>query len=164
MHNEQQFIMMRTRILQQPTVRQSQVMIYATRADIPDYPTDHRDSRSTDQLRKREDQNVTKVPRLIIHYTHEKRFYAFQRDMHLIYKNTFKNTPVENVRLIVGYRNRRDAKHELIRKRPQRKLLKNQVNSSEYTSRNFTLLWRMHNTLPSISARRRNKRRYPREN
>ena len=131
MHNEQQFMMMRNHILQQPTARQSQVIQNASRADLPDCPIDRRDNEPTYQVKNTENLKDNKLPRLFIHYTHEKRFHTFQRDMHRIYKTTFRNTPIENQRLIVGYKNRRDAKHELIRKRPQRKLLRNQARTGE---------------------------------
>ena len=56
--------------------------------------------------------------RLIIHYKHEKRFRSFKRDMHLIYEEVFQNTSVMAVEIVVGSRNRRDDKKELIHKRP----------------------------------------------
>jgi hypothetical protein len=39
--------------------------------------------------------------------------------MHQVYENVFKNTNAMNLKLIVGIRNRRDAKNELICKRPK---------------------------------------------
>ena len=159
MHNEQQFIMMRNHILQQPTARQSQVVKNASKADLPDCPIDRRDNQSTCRVKNTEDLKDNKLPRLFIHYTHEKRFHTFQRDMHRIYKKTFTNTPVENQRLIVGYKNRRDAKHELIRKRPQRKLLKNQAKAGECVGTSATIL-NKHRSFSYIAARRRTKRTY----
>jgi len=69
--------------------------------------------------------------RLIIHYKHEKRFHSFKRDLHQIHDSIFNNTPVHYVKLIVGHKNRRDARHELIRKRPKRFILKNTTKKSK---------------------------------
>ncbi|CAF5208952.1 unnamed protein product, partial [Rotaria magnacalcarata] len=67
----------------------------------------------------------TRGNKLIVHYTHEKRFQTFKSDMHQVYDNTFKDTPAADVKLIVGNKNRRPAKKELICKRPKQSLLIN---------------------------------------
>ena len=56
--------------------------------------------------------------KLIIHYTHEKRFRSVKRDLHQVYDSIFHNTPAMFTKLIVGNRNRRDTRSELIRKNP----------------------------------------------
>lgn len=48
-------------------------------------------------------------------------------DLHQVYGNGFKNTPAICVPLVVGNRNRRDARHELIRKKPKLSLLQNKA-------------------------------------
>ncbi|CAF1612204.1 unnamed protein product, partial [Didymodactylos carnosus] len=63
--------------------------------------------------------------KLIIHYTHEKRFQSFKKDMHTIYEDVFKDTPAMQVKLIVGNKNRRSARQQLIRKKPSKTLLQN---------------------------------------
>jgi hypothetical protein len=55
----------------------------------------------------------THLLELIIHYTHEKRFDSLKRDMHKIYHTDFQNTPVDDIKMIVGTRNRRDARNDL---------------------------------------------------
>ncbi|CAF3869179.1 unnamed protein product [Rotaria magnacalcarata] len=45
--------------------------------------------------------------------------------MHQLYHDTFKDTPAMYTKLIVGNRIRRQAHNELIRKRPNKALLKN---------------------------------------
>ena len=67
-----------------------------------------------------------------VHYTHEQRFNSFKRDLHHVYEDIFKDTPAMNAEVIVGNRNRRDAKHELIRKRPAKRLLRNQPRDRKY--------------------------------
>ncbi|CAF3977119.1 unnamed protein product, partial [Rotaria magnacalcarata] len=65
--------------------------------------------------------------KLFIHYTHEKRFNVFKRDMHHVYEDTFKSTPAMYTNLIVGNRNRRQASDELIHKRPTQTFLLNEI-------------------------------------
>ena len=48
-----------------------------------------------------------------------------KRNLHEIRETTFRNSPVEDVKFIVGTRNRQDARNDLIRKRPSRALLQN---------------------------------------
>ncbi|CAF4306645.1 unnamed protein product, partial [Rotaria magnacalcarata] len=45
--------------------------------------------------------------------------------MHQLYHDTFKDTPAMYTKLIVGNRIRRQAHNKLIRKRPNKALLKN---------------------------------------
>jgi CRISPR/Cas system endoribonuclease Cas6 (RAMP superfamily) len=122
---------MREKQLGQQTTRQSQVVMNAAVADI-----------TTDQLNQQhiklqpintaaQAKEKTSEKKLIIHYTHEKRLESLKRDMHRIYHDVFKNTPVEDLKLIVGTRNRRDARNELIRKRPSQRLLKNKPRRSK---------------------------------
>jgi hypothetical protein len=54
--------------------------------------------------------------------------------MHRVYEDVFKNTPAMYAKLIVGNRNRRDAKNELIRKRPKKTLFNNTITKSKYYS------------------------------
>ncbi len=48
--------------------------------------------------------------KLFVHYTHEKRFQSFKRNMHHVYENhVFKNKNTMDRKLIAGNHNRRDA-------------------------------------------------------
>jgi hypothetical protein len=69
--------------------------------------------------------------RTLVPNTHEKRFQPFKRDMHKIYDDTFKNSPAIEVKMLVGNRNRPDAKTEFIRKRPKRAVLQNKPIESK---------------------------------
>ena len=110
--------LLRQKILAQPTIRQTQVTKSIASADANDEQPD--DSTVT----KRE--NVMHLQdRFFIHYTHEKRFPSFKRYMHQLYRNVFQNTPAMAVRMVVGNRNRRDGKQELIHKRPKQYMLLN---------------------------------------
>jgi hypothetical protein len=125
---------MRQTLLGQPTQRQSQVALSAATADIDNDPTD-------EQIMKMENEKNTttanetiynKDDRFFVHYTHEKRFQSLKRDMHKLYQDTFENTAAIYSKLIVGNRNRRNAQHELVRKRPKKTLLQNTITQSMY--------------------------------
>ncbi|CAF1340300.1 unnamed protein product [Adineta steineri] len=122
--NEQQYILLRHEILGQPTPQQSQTALRATTADVDNDQTDvTAETTSRESITTIQKKPINYADRLFLHYKHEKRFQPFKRNMHQIYQNVFKNTPAMDLRLIVGNRNRRDAKNELIRKRPKRSLL-----------------------------------------
>ena len=114
----------------QLTPRQSQVAISAAMADIDNDQTDDIiTNQPTRIVKKKPPSNINYAERLLVHYTHEKRFRPFKKDMHTIYDRVFKNTTVLDLQLIIGNRNRRDAKNELIRKRPKPSLLQNQLQT-----------------------------------
>lgn len=81
--------------------------------------------------------NKTKQDRMIVHYIHESRFRSFNKGLHQIHQQIFKNTPALGTRLIVGNRNRRSSKFELIRKRPSRKLLTDKPRQGNVLIRSF---------------------------
>ena len=116
--SEKEFFLVRDKLSSQPTTRQSQVARSAAAADIPNNPSKETTKTIPQHANEKE-------KKLIIHYRHEKRFTSFKQDMHQLYDDVFNNTPVSDVKMIVGSRNRRDARNELIRKRPQPSLLKN---------------------------------------
>ncbi|CAM4816819.1 unnamed protein product [Rotaria magnacalcarata] len=134
--NETQFVTMRNKILNLPTPRQSQVSISAATADIDNDQTDEPQNEptttaATTTLVERNKKEHACGNKLIVHYTHEKRFQTFKSDMHQVYDNTFKDTPAADVKLIVGNKNRRSAKTELICKRPKQSLLINKPFKSK---------------------------------
>ena len=123
---------MRQKILGLPTARQSQVALSASAANIDNDQTDENPvetSKRTTEIEKKQKHYDNKT---FVHYTHEQRFNSFKQDMHHVYEDIFKDTPAMNAKIIVGNRNRRDAKHELIRKRPPKRLLRNQPTHRKY--------------------------------
>ena len=58
------------------------------------------------------------LDRLIVHYTHEKRLQTYKREIHQIWNQLFFNTPALEVRLIIGNKNSRNIRRELIRTCP----------------------------------------------
>ncbi|CAF4418920.1 unnamed protein product, partial [Adineta steineri] len=140
--HEKEFILMRTQIIDQPTSRQLQVTMNLPTAndnnnDTIDPPHNaHKDTMSTIQSRKKKSYDENK---LIVHYTHEKRFSSTKRDLHEKYTDVFNNTPAMDVKLIVGNRNRRAATNDLIRKKPRKSLLTNKPLKSMYMANNHPI-------------------------
>ena len=52
--------------------------------------------------------------RLIIHYNHEERLATFKKNLHKLWQRTILNTPIQETRLIIGNRNNKPSKRELI--------------------------------------------------
>lgn len=123
--NEQQFHVIRQTILNQPTSQQSQIAMSAATADLDNDPMDKSEIELQQSTTTEKKKTTNYHNQVILHYTHEKRFHSFKRDIHHQYEQTFQNTPAMDLKLIVGNRNRRDARHELIRKRPKLSLLQN---------------------------------------
>jgi hypothetical protein len=126
-----QFSIFRQKILAQPTIRQTQV----TRSIASANP--HTEQPDDSTVTKHE--HVTDLQdRFFIHYTHEKRFRPFKRDMHQLYDKVFKQTPAMAIRIVVGNRNRQDGGKELIQKRPKQYLLLNKQTKTKRLKRSST--------------------------
>ena len=119
------FSRIREKKLGQPTTRQSQIAINVATANIDNASMSNQRNGPTPSNSKPRAAAKPYGSKLIIHYTHEKRFHSMKREMHQIYDDVFKNSPVQDLKVIVGTRNRRDARNDLIRKRPSRALLRN---------------------------------------
>lgn len=122
--DEQQYFHMRHKLLGKPTRRQSQVALSAAAADTDNDQTDDRimEQQSTTTTDKK---STNYGEKFFVHYTHEQRFNTLKKEMHQVYDDVFRNTPAMYTKMRVCTRNRRDAKNELIRKRPKRTLLRN---------------------------------------
>ncbi|CAF3762222.1 unnamed protein product [Rotaria sp. Silwood1] len=127
---------MRNKLLNQPTGRQSPVSISAATADIDNDQTDdaHHEPTTT-TAHEQNKKALTYGNKLFVHYTHEKRFQIFKSDMHRVYDNVFKDTLVADVKLIVGNKNHRQSKNELICKRPKQSLLINKPFKKQHRKR-----------------------------
>ena len=123
--NEKQFSLIRNKLLGQSTGLQIPATTNPTTISISTFSTTPVTLELTTSIVAIANHNKSYQQKLIIHYKHEKRFHSFKRDLHQVHDSIFHNTPVQDLRLIVGNRNRRDARHELIRKRPKRLMLKN---------------------------------------
>ena len=128
---EQTFLVIRNQLLEIPKARQPPI-------DTIDPMNNEHCNTQTLQLNTTTATTTEKKPyvaKLILHYTHEKRFESMKRDMHHIYDDVFHHTPVESSKMIVGTRNRRDARNDLIRKRPNRILLQDKPGKSRQSLR-----------------------------
>ena len=137
--DEHTFLVMRHKLLGQPTPRQTQVAVSAALADLDNDHMDEQPTR-TEETTKQQDEKVnSNTNKLFVHYTHEKRFESFKRDMHTVYEDVFAKTPAMHAKIVVGNRNRRDTRNELVRKRPPRTILRNTITQSKEISRHRTL-------------------------
>ena len=118
--DENQFFTMRNTLLARPSVRELQVDHGIASAGLPITTNNQDEDNNTSRPKK-----VNKFDKtLFLHCTHEKRLEGLKRDIHKIYSETFQGSPAMDVRLIVGHRNHRNTKSELIQKRPDPALLK----------------------------------------
>lgn len=132
-----EFYNIRTQLLDRPTHRQSQVAQSVVDGHAKNDTAAAQPMPASTTNTKTSDNEAKHGDRLIVHYTHEKRLASMKRDLHQTYDHLFKNTPAQEARLIVGTRNRRDARNELIRKRPKRSLLRNCVRQSSSSDHFF---------------------------
>ncbi|CAF1526152.1 unnamed protein product, partial [Adineta ricciae] len=116
-----QFVAIHDEITQKSTHRQSQVASDITLSQLHD--TDY--EKFEQVTYSKEDMNtkthkVTKFQRcLFLHYTYENRLRHLPHDIHETYKNTYTDSNLTQVKLIVGNRNNTKAKTGFIRrKRP----------------------------------------------
>ncbi|CAF4882350.1 unnamed protein product [Rotaria socialis] len=129
--NEDQFLHMRIALSGQPSRQQSQVeMRIATLTTDSDHLIEELDKKQEFPIQEKTNPNQFQN-KLIIHYTHEKRFNTRKRDLHRIFEKTFANTPILETKLIVGNRNQKSTMKELIRKRPRKAILKNKPKANE---------------------------------
>ncbi len=128
--DEQHFSLIRNKSFNQSIDSQSQMTQNLSTTDIRNNST--HSIQTTTELKIQPNQTEAQSEnKLFIHHTHEKRFQSMKRGLHQIHKEIFSQSATKNVKMIVGNRNRRNATHELIRKRPQRSLLKNKSRPSE---------------------------------
>ncbi|CAF3465161.1 unnamed protein product, partial [Rotaria socialis] len=126
--DEQKYFLMRKQILGQPTPRQTQVALSAALADIDNDPLDDDERQQPNPDPKKSEENISNInEKFFTHFTYEKRFKTWKRDMHQVYQDTFKDTPAMYKKLMVGNRIRRQTHNELIRKRPKKPLLQNKT-------------------------------------
>ncbi|CAF4204798.1 unnamed protein product, partial [Adineta steineri] len=111
-HDENQFFLMRQKLLDLPTRRQSQTTISAATAHINNDQPHDEIMQVTLPTANTKTITTTYSNKLFIHYTHEKRFESCKKDMHRVYEDIFKNTPAIHAKLIVGNKNRRNTQNE----------------------------------------------------
>jgi len=128
--DEGEYLRMRQQLLTIPTIKETQVTKRAALAE----PSDSKDNTIVDTVHNKSVVVKEKqwIDCLILHYTHEKRLESYKRDIHQIWERVFVNTPVMNVRVIVGHRNSQNIKRELVRKRPHASFLYAKEENSKH--------------------------------
>ncbi|CAF3281724.1 unnamed protein product, partial [Rotaria socialis] len=134
--NEDQFLHMRIALSRQPSRQQSQVeMRIASLTTNNEHLIEELDKKQEVTIQEKKKPNEFQN-KLIIHYTHEKRFNTRKRDLHRIFQETFASTSILETKLIVGNRNQKSTMKELIRKRPRQALLKNKAKANGNREKN----------------------------
>ncbi|CAM4916398.1 unnamed protein product [Rotaria socialis] len=123
--NQEQFVILRKKLLEYPSVKQILVDKSAATVDniiiIRDQYGQNDDEETTNNNKDNKFQK-----KIFIHSLYEGRFRHIQREIHEIHDSFFKNTIYQDIRLIVGHRNNPNIEYELTTKRPCSSLLKNQ--------------------------------------
>ena len=124
--DERQYSILYQKIMNQPIIRPSQT-VRLNEDDDTDNTTMGYNAvaqQITTKSSKPSTKSTDTAKKLILHYHHEKRFHSFKHDLHKLYDDTYQNTPGIDLKLLIGNRNRRNAAHQLIRKRPKQILLR----------------------------------------
>ncbi|CAF4533885.1 unnamed protein product, partial [Rotaria socialis] len=141
--NQEQFVILRKKLLEYPSVKQILVDKSAATVDniiiIRDQYGQNDDEETTNNNKDNKFQK-----KIFIHSLYEGRFRHIQREIHEIHDSFFKNTIYQDIRLIVGHRNNPNIEYELTTKRPCSSLLKNQplqkIFVLDYKKFNFSLI------------------------
>jgi hypothetical protein len=133
--NEQQFIILRQKLLAQPSIKQAIVTKSANAVDIITTVQNNRQTTTSimETTVKRKDNHKFENT-IFIHCVHEARLEGLQRHIHEIHDSFFKNTDYGNIRLVVGHRNNLNMDFELTHKRPHSSLLKDPLKKSNETT------------------------------
>jgi hypothetical protein len=129
-YDEQQFFLLRQKLLAQPTYKQAEVTKRVAGVEIINHQlhgqnVQQTSTRPTTMVTiKRKDQKFNNT--LFIHCKHEARLEGVKRHIHEIHDNIFKDTDFRDIRLVVGNRNNPDIDYELTGKRPSSFILKDQ--------------------------------------
>jgi hypothetical protein len=146
--DENQFFMLRQKLLTQPSIKQAIVAKSANRVhlihdnsnNIPEAAAAAQPQPRSIEITVEQKQDKFKNA-IFIHCTHEGRFQGMKRELHDIHQSFFESTPNENIRLIVGNRNNRNTDFELARKRPHPSLLKIKLDKRKIKSRHSNIFY-----------------------
>jgi hypothetical protein len=130
-NDENQFFLLRQKLLGQPTAKQTQIALSAASVNIIHNTQNVRqiNTQITQTIVQRKDNKFKN--NLFVHCTHEARLKGLAREIHTIHDSCFKNTHRGNIRLIVGYRNNPNIEYVLARKRPSSSLIKDPSKKSK---------------------------------
>ncbi|CAF5031675.1 unnamed protein product, partial [Rotaria socialis] len=81
--DEQKYFLLRKQILSQLTPRQTQVALSAALADFDNDPPDDDEKQQPNPDPKKSEENISNInEKFFTHFTYEKRFKTWKRDMH----------------------------------------------------------------------------------
>lgn len=103
--DENQYTAIRSQLLNEQTNLEHQKLSRIAKLDDGDQPTVNQKKQKWDRC-------------LIVHYNHERRFATLGKDVHQLWEKLFQATSITDTRLIIGHRNNRNMKRELIHNRP----------------------------------------------
>jgi hypothetical protein len=133
--NEQQFFLLRDKILAQPSIKQAIVKKSAAAVDRITNVQNNRQTTTASimdiTVKRQENDKFNNT--IFIHCVHEERLKGLQRRLHEIHDSFFKNTDHRNIRLVIGHRNNPNIEFELARKRPRSSLLEDPLKKSKDT-------------------------------
>ncbi|CAM4976010.1 unnamed protein product [Rotaria socialis] len=124
--NENEFLVMRNTLLPKLNVkeRETQHRIAAVpfNEETDNHNTEEKTARIPTILKQNKPNKFKQA--FFLHYTHEQRLHTLKRDIHKLYSEIFHDTIATDLRLILGHRNHRNTRHELVQKRPHQTMLK----------------------------------------
>jgi hypothetical protein len=113
--DETQFIIIRRKILNTPTIAE----MYLTARVAGTSGTNNVDPSEKTVIGNQPLSESRRESQLIIHYTHEQRLQQYKRDIHQLWNRTFQGTSVTSTRLIIGNRNSPNIKRQIMHTRNQ---------------------------------------------
>ena len=75
---------------------------------------DHLNKKNSNNVEQQNYKEIGCNQTVIRHYTHEKRLQTTKKLIHQLWDVIFNHTSIENTTLIVGHRNKRNTKEELV--------------------------------------------------
>ena len=133
--NEEQYFVLRKKLLSQPSIRQILIKTSAAAVDNITNVQDNQQTTTTPimEITVKRKVNDKFKNTIFIHCVHEARLEGLPRHIHEIHDSFFQKTDHGNIRLVVGHRNNPNLDFELSRKRPRSSLLKDPTKKSTYT-------------------------------
>ncbi|CAF1285193.1 unnamed protein product [Rotaria sp. Silwood1] len=116
--NENEFLALREKLLNQPTAKQTQVVTNAAAVELTQRTQNVAQQNANNMEATVKRKNDKFKNNIFVHVTYEGRFKGLAREIHMVHDSHFKNTDYEEKRLIVGFRNNPNIEFELSRKRP----------------------------------------------
>ena len=133
--NEQEFFILREKLLAQPSIKQ--IVMTKSAAAVEIITNVKKDQQTTTkpimEITVKRKQNDKFQNTIFIHCVHEARLEGLQRHIHEIHDSFFKNTDHRNIRLVIGHRNNPNMDFELSHKRPRSSFLKDPSTKSKDT-------------------------------